>query len=278
MVIGADLAETHMVAGFMIKRNLPEGTRLIIVDPSENGLNPLANVNLKAKKGADLDVLKGIQAGLVKLGLVEGDGFAAEKELAQTAQATGISADDLLAAAGMIGTAEKPVIVYGKGLTAKTALPTLRQLIGLSVQSGAQLVSIKGNANALAAAQYKLEKPFQLNGHQAVYVALGDEEPSQRLIQHMEKTPFLAVQASYSSRLTAMADIVLPVEMWAEQEGHYLNMEGRLQKANRILTAPEGVRSNLETLKALADSLGLVSNENWEAALNARPAPVAIAA
>ena len=88
-------------------------------------------------------------------------------------------------------------------------------------------------------------------------MALGDDTPSQRLIQRLEKAPFLAVQASYVSRLTAMADVVLPVEMWAEQEGHYLNLEGRLQKANRVLTAPEGVRSNADALEALAGKLGL---------------------
>ena len=100
----------------------------------------------------------------------------------------------------------------------------------------------------------------------------------QELIQRLEKAPFLAVQASYVSRLTAMADVVLPVEMWAEQEGHYLSLEGRLQKTTRALVAPEGVRSNAEALKALAGKLGIQPDENWEAQLHARQAPVAISA
>ena len=101
-------------------------------------------------------MLKGIQAGLVKLGLDDGDGGCRRTiELAQAAQATGISEDDLLAAAGMLGTAENPVIVYGKGITAKSALQTLRQLVGLCQQAGAALLSIKGDANSLAAAQLR---------------------------------------------------------------------------------------------------------------------------
>jgi formate dehydrogenase major subunit len=55
------------------------------------------------------------------------------------------------------------------------------------------------------------------------------------LIQRLEQAPFLVVQASYASELTEQADVVLPVEIWAEQEGHYLNLEGRLQKAVRTL-------------------------------------------
>ena len=278
LLFGANLAESHMVSGFLIKRNLPNGTRLIVVDPNDNGFDPHAHVLLKASKGADLDVIKGLQAGLVKLGLVEGDGYAAEKALAEAGLATGISVDDLLSAAGMLGVAEHPVIVYGKGITAKSALPTLRQLVALGKLANASLLSIKGEANSLAAAQYKLEKPFHLNGHQAVYLALGDDQPSNRLIQNVEKAPFLAVQASYVSRLTAMADVVLPVEMWAEQEGHYINMDGRVQTAARALTAPENVRSNVEALKALAAALGIQTDENWQASLRARLSPVAIAA
>lgn len=278
IAIGADLVESHMVAGFLIKRSLPDGTKLIVVDPNANGLDPFANVIIKATQGSDLDVIKGLQAGLIKLGLRDGDGVKAETELAEAAAATGVSADDLIAAAGMLGIATRPVIVYGKGLTAKTGLPALRQMVQLGKLASAALVSIKGEANSLAAAQMHMEKPFQLNGHKAVYVALGDDTPSQSLIQTLEKAPFLAVQASYVSRLTAMADVVLPVEMWAEQDGSYINLEGRVQKANRALTAPDGVRSNAETLKALADKLGMQPDENWEAALKAHPAPVAITA
>lgn len=278
MVIGANLADNHMVAGFLIKRNLPGGTRLIVVDPRDNGFDPYANVTLKATQGADLDVVKGLQAGLIKLGLRDGDGRQAEIDLAEMAVATGISADDLLAAAGMLGTAEHPVIVYGKGITGKTALPTLRQLVKLAQQANAGLISLKGEANSVAAAQFRLNKPFRLNGHRAVYIAIGDDTPSKRLLQTLEKAPFLAVQASYASRLTAMADVVLPVETWAEQEGNFINLEGRLQKAHRALTAPEGVRSNVGTLKSLADKLGMQSDENWEAALHTYPAPVVMTA
>lgn len=276
MVIGANLKESHQVAGFMVKRNLPEGARLIVVDPHENGFDLYANLALKAARGSDVDVLTGLRAGLVRLGLSEGDLGTAEEALQAAAAATGILADDLLAAAGMLGTASRPVILYGKGITTQPALAALRALVALGAQSNAALLSLKGEANSLAAAQLRLEKPFQLNGHQAVFVALGDDHLSQRMLQQIEKAPFLAVQASYASRLTAEADVVLPVEMWAEQEGTYINLEGRAQQAAPALTAPENVRSNVDALRALAARLGLNPDENWAAALCERPAPVAI--
>jgi NADH dehydrogenase/NADH:ubiquinone oxidoreductase subunit G len=61
-----------------------------------------------------------------------------------------------------------------------------------------------------------------------------------------------------------MADVVLPVEMWAEQEGHYLNLEGRLQEAHRGITPPESVWSNSKVLEALAERVGTPLDGNWQ--------------
>jgi formate dehydrogenase major subunit len=249
-----------------------------VVDSQDNGLNANAEVNLKAVRGATQDVLKGIKAGLVKLGLAEGDGTTAVADLTLAAEQTGITENDFLTAAGIIGTASKPVFVFGSDTKSTDPVQALRQLVQMSQLTGASVITIKGEANSLAAAQYNLEKPFVLNGHQAAYVALGDDTPSQRLIQRLEKAPFLAVQASYVSRLTAMADVVLPVEMWAEEEGHYINLEGRLQKVSPSLTPDSSVSSNETVLKTLAERLGVATNENWQESLCTRTAPVAIAA
>lgn len=138
------------------------------------------------------------------------------------------------------------------------------------------MLSVKGSANSLAASQLGLEKPFMLNGHKAVYVALGDDIPSQRLIQRLEKAPFIAVQASYASRLTSMADVVLPVEMWAEQNGHFVNLEGRVQESKQVISAPEFVRSNAAALEALAKQLDITVDGNWHSSLSERTAPVVL--
>lgn len=278
IAMGVNLGETHMVAGFLVKRNLPHGTRLIVVDAGQNALDSQANLSLKASSGSEADVIQGLRAGLIRLGLVEGGLVSAAQDLTAAAQATGISEDDFLRAAGIIGTSNNPAFIYGKGLIGKNSSQTLRQLVDLASLVKAVLISVKGGANSLAAAQFNLQKPFQVNGHQAVYVALGDDTPSQRLLQRLEAVPFLAVQASYTSRLTAMADVVLPVEMWAEQEGHFVNLEGRVQKAARILTPAQDVLSNAAVLESLAGQMGIKTNDDWNQALRERPAPVVISA
>jgi len=135
------------------------------------------------------------------------------------------------------------VIVYGKGITTKSTT-ALKALVVFARLTGAIMISVKGGANSLAAAQYRMDKIFQMNGHQAAFVAMADDKPSQRLIQRLEKAPFMVVMASYASQLTSMADVVLPVTTWTEQEGHYVNLDGHLQKAVRSLTPAEEIRSN----------------------------------
>jgi NADH dehydrogenase/NADH:ubiquinone oxidoreductase subunit G len=176
----------------------------------------------------------------------------------------------------MIGQSQAPALVYGKGVTGQGSTQVLKVLIELAHVVGAlgadrsAMISTKGQANSSGAYMYGLDKTFEVKGHQAVYLALGDDKVSQRLLQRLEEAPFVAVQASHTSQVTAMADVVLPVEMWAEQEGHYLNLEGRLQQTHRGLVPPTEVWSNAKVLEAIAVRTGYVLDTNWEDALEDR--------
>ncbi|KIH98426.1 nitrite reductase [Streptomonospora alba] len=58
------------------------------------------------------------------------------------------------------------------------------------------------------------------------------------------------------SETAAMSDVVLPVAQWAEEEGTMTNLEGRLLRRRAVLSAPAGVRTDLEVLSSLATRLG----------------------
>ena len=138
------------------------------------------------------------------------------------------------------------------------------------------MLSLKGEANSLAAYLYGLNKTFRVDDQQVVYLALGDDYASRRLIRRLEGVSFIAVQACYFSPVTEMADVVLPTGIWVEQEGHFLNLEGRLQKAHKGLVPPAGIRSNVEILQAIAARLGLTLENNWRSELHRRISPNAI--
>ncbi|HEX5838943.1 MAG TPA: molybdopterin-dependent oxidoreductase, partial [Anaerolineales bacterium] len=275
LCIGANVSRTHMVAGFLFKRNLPKGTRLINVDPEETALDDLASLRLKNQPGSDLALITGLQAIIVKEGLGRSPLAItnADAAIEQAVRQTGVSLEQLGQAARILANSITPVILFGKGITAQRDECLVEELYKLAVLVGAVdsersgLLSIKGEANSLAAALLGMDAVFELNGHKAVYVALGDDYISKSLVERASKAPYLVVQASYESKLTEQADVVLPVTVWAEQQGHYLNLDGRLQKSEQALSAPELVRDNQAVLHELAMRMNMSLDTNWQQAI-----------
>ncbi|ORT61993.1 molybdopterin oxidoreductase family protein [Streptomyces sp. CB03238] len=74
--------------------------------------------------------------------------------------------------------------------------------------------------------------------------------------ERIESLDFLAVADVVLSETAALADVVLPVTQWAEETGTLTNLEGRVLLRRRAVTPPEGVRSDLEVMHALAGLLG----------------------
>ncbi|MBW5420217.1 molybdopterin-dependent oxidoreductase [Streptomyces sp. BG9H] len=58
------------------------------------------------------------------------------------------------------------------------------------------------------------------------------------------------------SETAALADVVLPVTQWAEEEGTLTNLEGRVLRRRRLLRPPGQARSDLDVLSGVAARLG----------------------
>lgn len=284
LCIGANVNRSHMVAGFLFKRNLSKGIHLINIDPGESSLDEIAHMALKPNNGADLVLIRGLQAVIAKDGLERKslNITDADARIQKAVKETGIPLDKLTQAAQILAHAVSPVIIYGKGITAQRDETLIEELHQLAVQVGCVdeerngLLSLKGEANSLAAALLGLDESFELNGHKAVYVALGDDHVSRSLAERVSKAPYLVVQASYESGITEKADVILPVSTWSEQEGHYINLDGRIKKAEKLLSPPEHVRDNLDVLTDLAKRMSLTLDTDWQNAVRARKASVTL--
>lgn len=66
----------------------------------------------------------------------------------------------------------------------------------------------------------------------------------------------LVVADVVHSETAALADVVLPVTQFAEEDGTLTNLEGRVLRRRRALAPPPGVRTDLEVLAGLAHRLG----------------------
>ncbi|WP_405737514.1 molybdopterin oxidoreductase family protein [Streptomyces sp. NBC_00028] len=75
--------------------------------------------------------------------------------------------------------------------------------------------------------------------------------------ERIKSLDFLAVCDVVLSETAALADVVLPVTQWAEETGTTTNLEGRVLLRRQAITAPDGVRSDLEVMHELADRLGV---------------------
>ena len=116
-----------------------------------------------------------------------------------------------------------------------------------------------------------MEKEAQLEKAKAVLVVLAEEEPSQKLIHQLEKVPFKAVLAAYHSQLSAQADVVLPVAMWAEESGTFISMDGHVQQSVAVVAASEEVKTSKDAVLEIAGKLGIsVKSDSWKEILKSK--------
>ncbi|RCG15176.1 nitrite reductase [Streptomyces diacarni] len=92
---------------------------------------------------------------------------------------------------------------------------------------------------------------------------------SRRVIERLRALDFLVVADFVRSETTDLADVVLPVAMWAEESGTMTSLEGRILRRRAAQAPPPDVRSDLEVLHELAVRLGRSGEE-----FPPEPAPV----
>jgi formate dehydrogenase major subunit len=243
-----DLVDEHQVAGFFVKRQLQGGTKLFVAGSERNKFGENAKAVLSLKPGEEAGFLASLLRAVEK---GEGD-------------------DALLATADALKSADHPVIVYGKTFAEHADEAALDTLLKLADVLDAALIGVKGEVNSMTAAQLGLESTFDPQGIRSAFVALGDEDPTQRLVKELEEVPFVVALAAYGSQLTGNANVVLPVTMWAESTGSFLSLDGRLQKAVKALDAPEGILTTGEALLKVAEALSLKPDEDWKSRLTSR--------
>ncbi|WP_456846960.1 molybdopterin oxidoreductase family protein [Cellulomonas sp. P5_C6] len=77
-----------------------------------------------------------------------------------------------------------------------------------------------------------------------------------RVRERLASLDLLVVCDFLPSETARLADVVLPVTQWAEEEGTMTSLEGRVIRRRRVLAPPAGVRSELDILADLARRLG----------------------
>lgn len=79
---------------------------------------------------------------------------------------------------------------------------------------------------------------------------------SASVVRHLAALDLLVVADFVPSETARMADVVLPVTQWAEEEGTMTNLEGRVLRRRKLVDAPGTARCDQEVIADLAVRLG----------------------
>ncbi|RRO20478.1 nitrite reductase [Saccharopolyspora rhizosphaerae] len=79
---------------------------------------------------------------------------------------------------------------------------------------------------------------------------------AEHVVRRLRSLDLLVVADFVPSETTELADVVLPVTQWAEEEGTMTNLEGRVLRRRRLQAPPGDARSDLEVLHGIATRLG----------------------
>jgi len=215
--------------------DIPKGDLILVVgvDPVKD--QPVASFLVKGAvdKGARLIVVDGKDNGLAP--------FAHQR----------LEMADIDKAVDMAQRATHPVVLYGAGLSEKTA-NALKKL-----PPKAAFVALEPGVNTRAAAAFGFQNGFKPQAAKVLYLMLGEQRwDGEDLLKQAGKDAFIVVQAGYESPLTLQADVVLPAAIWSEQAGSLTNTEGRLLKINRVLEPKGEAKPDLEIISLLANKLG----------------------
>ncbi|MDD4051740.1 MAG: molybdopterin-dependent oxidoreductase, partial [candidate division Zixibacteria bacterium] len=72
----------------------------------------------------------------------------------------------------------------------------------------------------------------------------------------LDRLDFLVAADLFETATTAKADVVLPLAAWVEQDGSYVNLEGRYQRFHRALPPAAGIKTGIEIIREIADTMG----------------------
>ncbi|MCW3041702.1 MAG: NAD(P)H-nitrite reductase, partial [Solirubrobacterales bacterium] len=167
LVLGSNTAACHPIVWSKIRARQAEGAKLIVVDPRRTPTAEAADLHLPVRPGADLPLLAAMLGVIDAEGLTDAafvarhtEGFADALAVAhdwpveRAAEATGIPARDILAAARAFGTAGRAMALWSMGANQSTvgtlknrALMNLCLATGSIGRPGAGPLSLTGQPN-----------------------------------------------------------------------------------------------------------------------------------
>jgi NADH-quinone oxidoreductase subunit G len=192
----------------------------------------------------------------------------------RVAEVTGISADDIRAAARAFGQAKNGIVVYGpeagNGPALRRAVANLVTVAGFVGRPNNGVIAVLPHANSRGAADLGMvpdwlpgyvpvESPGLSGSHmveggvRALLIAAADPFAARSRPETLE---FLAVHELFLTQTAQQADVVLPAAAVAERDGTFTNLERWVQRFDPGVPMPGQARPDWTIIRQLAVLLG----------------------
>ncbi len=265
-----DLKEELPVLYLRVRRAARElGAKLIVIHPRRTGLDDVAAHKITYRPGEGPEVLRKLAAGA--------EGYTEVREA--------LSAGPVVAIVGRTGLTEdgrlaESVAAFASGLPEAGVLPVVRRAntygaldMGLAptLLPGRVAVDDQAGRSSLEKVWGPLPEPAGRDATAILEGLVGGElealvlygadpvrdHPDTSLAREaLDTAQFVVALDLFLTDSSSRADVVLPVEGFAETEGTATNLEGRVQKVNQLLPGPGQTREAWSVLDELARRMG----------------------
>jgi len=281
LLLGVDPAEEAPIVELFIRRAvLTRGTKVIVGNPRRIALNRYACPWLAYRPGTEMVLLDE---------LVRRKTSNVKRETSEVEEVTGVSSEALRQAADILAQAERVLIICGPASNIQYPISNIQ-----SLANSAGPYYLAGDCNSLGALEMGVA-PHLLPGRQSVTdgevlkrfsarwladlpseTGLSVDEMLEAATEGnlkalyvmksgpatlmgrevLEKLDFLVVQDLFLTETAQLADVVLPAASFAETEGTFTNLAGRVQRVREALRPPGEARPDDQIITELAKAMG----------------------
>lgn len=274
VLFGENLVVSQPMVWLEVHKAIRTGAKLIIVGPQELWLRRCASSWIKLRPGQESELLTGLSKILLESAhaaeYAKIEGFTAFKkclqefELSKAAASLGLQEEKLPKLALFLDKRKPAAFLFGAEFCeSSSGAANLATLWNLALLTQGRLVPLSSESNSRGALEIsasvrgkdghpgRIIQEISGGSFKALYLA------GSFLRLGKKPAAFLVIQDSYLDGNSDFADVILPQTTFAEAEGTFVNVEGRLQKFERVIEPQAEAKPGWLIISELAQKMGM---------------------